>query len=48
MFDLYLAPHFIKTEINFSVVIKFALIYNIRSRQSIPSAIFSISKSDLL
>ena len=47
MFDLMGGPNFIKIGANFSVVIKFALIYNFGSRSSIPSTIFLISKFDL-
>ena len=47
MFDLLWVPSFIKIEVNFSVVIKFALIYNFVSRSSIPSTIFLIGKFDL-
>ena len=47
MFDLLWVPSFIKIGVNFSAVIKFALIYNFGSRSSIPSFIFLISKFDL-
>ena len=48
MFDLLWVPHFIKIGTNFSIVTKFARVYNLESRPSIPSTIFIISMFDLL